>query len=172
MLVPSHYYQQTCGRPDLLETSRRRNKITRPSLLFSPTPWATFSFLKTMRALWIGFLCYGYMLRLHSRVEYTYFQMQNCFSIQGSNHSDGETFVVTSIYTQHVGSRWYTSDFNVKITDFLKSTDRRTKACIPKQTENMSNVCSQRVAACSMSQSVAIHFPTSMGFWSHFCVLF
>jgi len=44
--------------------------------------------------------------------------MQNSLNIQGSNHSDWEKFAVTSIYTQHVGSRWYTSDLNVITTDF------------------------------------------------------
>jgi len=58
------------------------------------------------------------MLGLHSRVQYTYYQMQNSIDIQSSNHSDGEKFAVTSIYTQHVGSRWYTSDLNVITMEF------------------------------------------------------
>jgi len=100
VLVPSHYYQQTCGRPDLLETSRSRNKITRPSLLYPSHSLGHVFIFKDDVCIVNRFL----KLRLHSRVEYIHSQMQNSLNIQGSNHSDGEKFAVTSIYTQHVGS--------------------------------------------------------------------
>lgn len=32
-------------------------------------------------------------------------------------HSDAEDFIQTSIFTGHVGSRYYTSDFNVNVID-------------------------------------------------------
>jgi hypothetical protein len=62
MLAPSHYYQQTCGRPDLLETSHRRNKIT-TSLPLSPL-WERSIFKDDANFA-------GTILKVHPGAKYT-----------------------------------------------------------------------------------------------------
>ena len=39
--------------------------------------------------------------------------VQGSFSNCGGEHSDADSFILTSMYKWRTGSRWYTSDFRV-----------------------------------------------------------
>jgi hypothetical protein len=57
--------------------------------------------------------------------------------------------------------RWYTSDFNVVVTDIKHLSLRGSKACILAYKESAPRVCSHQVTACFTSASVANCLPAS-----------
>jgi hypothetical protein len=130
MLAPSHYYQQTCGRPDLLETSYHRNKITTSLSLL----WARSIFKDEASFA-------SRILKVHPKVKHTHLQMNSlrfshplllsitvfwvvtpCGLVDGYRHSEER---VTSMFS--VKSPWRSDTFSRNGYNYYKITRRHNR---------------------------------------------
>jgi hypothetical protein len=73
---------------------------------------------------------------------------------QDNKHCDVQNFILTSLYTWHLFSRWYTSELHVVSIDFWAFFHFCAKTCILALKKYMSYVCWQEVTACIMLTSV------------------
>jgi len=83
--------------------------------------------------------------------------VQREFRTWGIKHSDVENIIVSSMYTWHIGSTWYTPDLDVVATDI--SIFPTFAGFIYRRVKNLCTMFAQELTACLTSASVANRLP-------------
>ena len=77
----------------------------------------------------------------------------------GNEHNDDKNFSVSSMYTQHTGSRWYTPDIHIDTTNIYASAPTLHQG-LYISAKSVPSICRQEETACFILPAVIISICT------------